>query len=183
VKRALIIGVFVFSLVLNAATLATLGWHLWAEKRFAATAPTVDAPLGRKDLKDIYRLWPNSVRANMRELKMQIRAKRVEMLDTIAANPGNPQAAEKSMREFSALRDQMERQALVTLSEVLANLPPEKRDALVAHLKSRTRLGPGMGPDMGLGHGRHFRRRHLKEDPPLQGPESAEPPAAPRNQP
>jgi hypothetical protein len=183
VKKVLITGIFVFSLALNAATLATLGWHLWAEKRSVAAAPTVDAPLAKKDLKDIYRLWPDSARMNMHGLKMQIRTKRAEVLDLIAANPGNLQAAEKSMHELAALRDQMERQALAALSEVLANLPSEKRDAFVAYLKSHKRMGAGMGPDMGMGKGKHFRKRLLEKDPPYQSPENAEPPAAPRNQP
>ncbi len=175
-KKALLIFIFVFSLVLNVATVATLGWHWWAEKRSVPLGTNGDAPLARQDVKDIYRLWPDSARVTMRELKGKIRAKRAEVLDAIAANPGNPQAAEKSVRELVALREQLERQALAGISEVMAHLPQEKRDAFLAFLKNRARMGPGMG----MGHGRHRHRGQRCAPSPCQ---PLGPPATPRNQP
>lgn len=176
-KKVLLTGIFVFSLALNAATLATLGWHFWAEKKSTSLESNVDSSLPRQDLKDIYRLWPPSARANMRELRSQIRAKRAEVLDILAAHPGNPQAAEKGVQELRALREQIEQQALGAISEVMAKLPPEKRDAFVHYLKNRSRMGPGMGH--GMGRGRHFRRHHLGELPPCQAPDTTQKPAAP----
>lgn len=179
-KKVLITGIFVFSLALNAATLGTLGWHFWTEKKAEATGSAVNAELPRQDVKDIFRLWPPSARTKLRELRGQIRAKRAEIIDILAANPGNPQAAEETVRELTALREQMEKQALAAISEVMAKLPPEKRDAFVHFLKTRSRMGPGMG---GMGHGRHFRRRHLGDMPPCQAPQDSDASTAPAGKP
>jgi len=171
VKKPLLTGIFVFSLAMNAATVATLGWHLWAEKRSVSAAATTESPLAREDVKNIYHLWPDSARVGMRELKGKIREKRAEVLNAIAANPNNPQAVEKSVGELMALREHMERQALAGIGAVMANLPQHKRDAFLDFLKSRTRMGPGMG----LGQGRHLRGRHHRGVPPC---ETVEPPAS-----
>jgi len=176
VKKALLTGIFIFSLALNAATVATLGWHLWTAQRSVPPGTNGDAPLARQDVKDIYRLWPDSARVSMRELKGRIREKRAEVLDAIAANPGNPQAAEKSVRELVNLREQLERQALAGISSVMAHLPQEKREAFLSFLKNRARMGPGMG----MGHGRHMRGGHGCAPPLCPTPEL---PAAPRTQP
>jgi hypothetical protein len=153
-KKAVITAVFVFSVVLNLAVAGTLGWHYWEVQRQPAVPSLTDSKLTKADFKLIRRQCLCDDMGPMAELRTRINEKRVEALDLLAANPGNPEAAEPKIRDMVALTGQMEMQAAARMSRVMAALPDEKRQEFVTFLKARAAFGPGMGFGRGMGHGR-----------------------------
>lgn len=150
-RRIFFIGVFVFSLALNIAVAATLGWHIWRE-RSLAEAPVAQGPtLSQMDVRQISEMMPQQRRQWMMQARQQILEKKSEVLDQIARNPGNLQAVEPAVKELLDMRNDVERQALARISLIMGNLPEEKRAAFLAFLKSRACVGDGMG----WGRGRH----------------------------
>lgn len=163
-KKAIFAGILIFSLALNAAVAATVGWYYWkqgqwesaAEKSFTqATALTSD------DLQTIRQVWPQDDRMKMMELRRSILAKNAEVIDAIVQHPGDMQAADPKIRELMALRGEMERQAFSRMSTILATLPPEKREAFTQFVRTRCCMGRGLGRGgmggmggMGMGRGR-----------------------------
>jgi hypothetical protein len=134
VKRMLFAGLFIFSLAANLAVAVTLGWYYWRPTPAASAETYVEPPFNKKEMKRLHGMWP---RKQMLEFRRKIMEKRAEILDEIAANPGNPKAADKSFNELVTLRAEMERKAMAHFSAIMANLPEEKRRAFVAFLKQR----------------------------------------------
>ncbi len=153
-KKALITAIFVFSVVLNLAVAGTLGWHYWQMQRQPAFPSVADTKLTGDDFKFIRKQCMGNGPGPMRELRGRINEKRTEVLDLLATNPGNPEAAEAKIQDLVVLTGQMERQAAARISKVMAALPDEKRQEFLAFLKARAAFGPGMGFGRGMGHGR-----------------------------
>lgn len=142
-NKTVVTGVFIFSLALNLAVAGTLGWHWWMETHPPQAALSAhEMPFSKQEWKQLRRAWHGG---EGREAMGKIFAKRAEVFDTLAANPGNPAAAEKSVNELIAMRSEMEKRAFADLTQILASLPEEKRAQFLAFLKSRVRMGPGMG--------------------------------------
>jgi uncharacterized membrane protein len=137
VKRMLLAGLFVFSLAANLAVGVTLAWHYWRDARPTTADTTPEPSLDKKELKRLYAMWPRSDRKKMMEFRRKIMEKRAEILDQIAANPGDPNAVDKSLKELVALREQMERKAMTDISAIMANLPEPERKAFISLLKQR----------------------------------------------
>ena len=94
-------------------------------------------------------------RSSLMQTRRRIQEKKLEVLDLIAKNPGDINAADQGINELIALKGQMERDALARIGKIMADLPEEKRQEFLSFLKNRTCRGPGMGfgrgrrPDMG----------------------------------
>jgi uncharacterized membrane protein len=153
-KKALITAIFVFSVVLNLAVAGTLGWHYWQMQGQPAFPSVAETKLTDDDFKFIRKQCMGNGPGPMRELRGRIKEKRTEVLDLLAASPGNPEAAEPKIGDLVELTGQMERQAAARISKVMAALPDEKRQEFLAFLKARAAFGPGMGFGRGMGHGR-----------------------------
>lgn len=150
-KRPLFTGILIFSLALNIAVAATVGWHLW-QQRAVAQVPTVSGPaLTQQDVRQIGDMMPQQRRQWMMQARRQVLDKKSQVLDQIARNPGDLKAVEPTIRELLDLKNTMERQALVRISLIMGNLPEEKRAAFLDFLKTRACGGGGMG----WGRGRH----------------------------
>ncbi len=161
-KKALFFTIFIFSVVLNLAVAATLAWHVLGGRSGVADMPPVESRLTAEDFKFIGQCCKQSgpPRAVM-ELRQKIVAKKAEVLDVLAKNPGDPSVADPKLEELTALSAQMEREAAKRISKVMAALPAEKRDAFLMLLKNRTAMG--MGPCM--------QRGPCRCDPAQMGPE------------
>ncbi|MBI5248503.1 MAG: periplasmic heavy metal sensor [Desulfomonile tiedjei] len=168
-KRIIFIGLFIFSIVLNVAVAATLGWHIWNEGSFGAGSLTQEAPIVKEDLRQIRQAMSAQDRTALMETRQRVIDKNVELLDVIAKNPGNLSAAESKIKELAGLRELMERQALARISTVMASLPEEKRQAFVVVLKKRACMMPVMG--YGRGGGRRGPGRGGMECRPTPGGE------------
>lgn len=152
-KRALFIGILVFSLLLNLTVAVVIGWHVWIDRR-NATPPVAECPmLNESDFKQISQVWSKQARSGVHETRRLIRHKQSELIDQIAKTPGDLKPAENTIRELMTLREKMEREALGRLSNALVELPDEKRQALIVYVKNRSCMGPGMrfGGRMGKG--------------------------------
>lgn len=143
-KRTFLVGLFVFSLALNLAVAATLGWHLWKDFRLPGTS-TAGLPISDVDMQQIRARWMASGPGGMMDTRRMVMDKQLELLDQIARHPGRPEAAEQNLKELIALKAQMEKQAVVKISNTLAELPLDKREPFMALLKTRACMGPGMG--------------------------------------
>ena len=166
-KRALLIGVFVFSLLLNLTVASILGWHYWSERK-NLSAPVTECPmLNETDFKQISQVWSRQERSGLQESRRLIRDKQAELIEQIGKTPGELGPSETTIRELMSLREKMEREALARLSNALVQLPEEKREALVSYVKHRSCMGPGMR----FGGGRMGRGRMMQES----GPEGAIP--------
>jgi hypothetical protein len=151
-RKTLFISLFVFSLALNLAVAATLGWHLWQENRAQIPQTTPDPGLSNDDLRQIRSVWMSSRTGGIRETRRKIIDKQLELLDEIAKNPGRPEAADKQLHELIALKAEIEEQAVARISNTLAELPQDRRQAFVAFLKTRSCMMPmGMGRRGGMG--------------------------------
>jgi hypothetical protein len=153
-KKGLLAALLIFSLALNVAVAGTVGWYLWyapAAVQQRQQVPSVT--LSQDDARLIASLWPSKRRAAMMQMRQELVKKKTEILEMIAQNPGNIQAVEPQINELTALRGQMERQALAKISTIMAGLPPEKRQTFLAFLKTRACMGPGMKRRLGRGMG------------------------------
>ncbi len=160
-KKTLFIGIFVFSLALNLAVAATLGWHIWKERSATATSMIAssdkpEAPVNPEDIRGIRRIMAQQDRAPFLEIRSKLTAKNLEVLDLIAKNPQDLSTAEPQIKELFALKEQVERQALSRISKTMAVLPEEKRQVFLTVLKNRACFMPRMGMGTGKGH-RHWR--------------------------
>jgi Spy/CpxP family protein refolding chaperone len=137
-KRAVFLTIFIFSIVLNLAVAATLGWHFWGERSKWPDLPAVESRLTEKDFRFIGKCcMQNGPPRLVMELRQKIVAKRAEVLDALAKNPGDPSAAEAKLEQLTALSAQMEREAAKRISKVMSALPADKRDAFLIFLKNR----------------------------------------------
>jgi len=163
-------AVLVFSLVLNAAVAGTLGYHLWwwygwfrnplhpaAPSSFSAeNNRALEAPDGAPS------------RRELQEKRRVVIEKKGEVLDTIAAHPGDLEAIKPYLDELLQLQAQMETAALTRISKVMAKLPEEKRQQFLTALKNRACRGPGI---MGRGFGhRGPKGKPMHPDRPLEPP-------------
>jgi hypothetical protein len=144
-KKTVFISLFVFSLALNLAVAATLGWHLWQDNSARLGQDPSGPVLSDDDLRRIRHLWMSSRPEGMMEIRTKIMEKQLDLVDQIAKHPGRPEVADQQLKELAALRTEMEKQAVARISRTLAELPQEKRQAFVAFLKTRSCMGPGMG--------------------------------------
>ena len=154
-KRTVFIGLFIFSIVLNVAVAATLGWHIWNQGSFGGGPFIQNEPVAKADFHQIRQIMASQDRSALLETRQRVIEKNAELLDMIARNPGNLSAAESTIKELTGLREQMERQAIAKISIVMASLPEDKRQSLLGLLKNRACMGPGMG--FGRGRGPHGR--------------------------
>lgn len=164
-------AILVFSLALNIAVAGTVGWRLWraqqwlgdagpagpsalfsGEAKHALQAP--DAPFSRREIQEKRRL---------------IQEKKSEILDMIAAHPGDLSPVQQHIDELVNLQRQMETAALARISKIMAQLPDEKRQQFLAALKNRACRGPGMMGQCGAGRmgpkGRPMGPDHLFKPP------------------
>ncbi|MBI4965584.1 MAG: periplasmic heavy metal sensor [Desulfomonile tiedjei] len=155
-KKAVFIGLFIFSMAINLAVAATVGWHLWLQRGAgmgAGPSAAGTATLTREDFRTIRQMWPREARAQMMEARSRIMEKNLEVLDEIAKHPGDIRAADPKINELHVLKGQIDREAFLRISQTLASLPDEKRQAFALFLKNRTCMGPGMGMGRGPGFG------------------------------
>jgi len=153
-KRAFWISIFVFSLALNFAVAATVGRHLWFERRSSAAGDPGVSSLTSEDVKQIRELCLRHNGAAMIEARNKILEKNFQLLDLIAKDPVNTAAVEHSVNELIELKRQTEKEAITRISNTMAALPPEKRQAFVVFLKNRSCMMSGMDFDRGGGPGK-----------------------------
>ncbi len=152
-RRLLITGLFVFSIVLNIVVGATMAWHLWLTRSPHPIGDPQRPELSSSDIERIRVLWSGTASAQLRERREQILEKKAQLLDFVAKDPDDVKGAETALNELIVLRAQAEKQALDEVRQIMMALPKDKKQAFLVFLKSRACMGPGMGP--GQGRGRH----------------------------
>jgi Spy/CpxP family protein refolding chaperone len=153
-KKAVWIGIFIFSLALNLAVAATLSRHLWFQNRSSAALETGAPALTRDDVEQIRGLCLKHNGAAMMEARNQIIEKNFQLLDLIAKDPADAAAVELRVNELIDLKHKTEKEAIARISSTMAALPPEKRQAFVVFLKNRSCMMSGMDFGRGGGPGR-----------------------------
>ncbi len=150
-KRIALITIFIFSIVLNLAVAASLGWHFFSAKHSALEIPATDNNrLTEDDFKMIGRCCMQSGAPKiMMDLRQKIVGKKAEVLDLLAKSPGDARVASNKLDELNSLTGEMEKQAAIRISQVMASLPAEKREAFLIFLKNR--MAMGFGPGMSRG--------------------------------
>lgn len=164
-KRMIFLGIFVFSLLLNFTVAGILGWHYLVERR-GPKFPIAECPmLSENDYKQISKVWSKQARSGVRETRQLINTKQSELIDQIAKTPGDLAPAENTIRELMTLREKMEREALTRLSNALAQLPDDRKPALISYVKNRSCMGPGMRFGGRMGKGRMSHEGSQEETP------------------
>jgi hypothetical protein len=153
-KKAVWIGIFVFSLALNLAVAATLSRNLWFQDRRPTSGDTGASNLTRGDVEQIRRLCMKHNGAAMMEARNQILEKNFQLLDLIAKDPVDAAVVELRVNELIDLKRKTEKEAIARISSTMAALPPEKRQAFVVFLKNRSCMMSGMDFGRGGGPGR-----------------------------
>src|SRR5208283_5826178 len=96
-KKAIWIGICIFSLALNLAVAATLGRHLWLQHQPPTTGETSGAVLTSDDVRQIRKLCMKQNGAPMMEARNKILEKNFQLLDLIAKDPADTVAVEQSV--------------------------------------------------------------------------------------
>ena len=149
-KRAVWIGVFVFSLALNLAVAATLGRHLWSEHHSSASLSSAGTSgLTGEELNRIRNLCLKQNGAAIMDARSKILEKNFQLLDLMAQHPVDAATVEQRFNELVDLKRRSEKDAIDRISNAMAAFPPERRQAFAVFLKNRCCLIPGMG----LNHG------------------------------
>ena len=81
----------------------------------------------------------------MIEARKKILEKNFQLLDLMAQHPVDTAAVDKCFTELVELKRQTEKGAIDRISNVMATLPPERRQAFAVFLKNRSCMLPGMG--------------------------------------
>ena len=152
-RRLLITGLFVFSVVLNIVVGATMAWNLWSARSPHPIRDPQRPELSSSDFERIRALWSGTASAQLREKRGQILEKKAQLLDIVAKDPDDVKAAQMALNELVVLGAQAEKQALDEVRQIMMALPQDKKQAFLNFLKTRACMGPGMGP--GYGRGRH----------------------------
>ncbi|MFH0959882.1 MAG: periplasmic heavy metal sensor [Pseudomonadota bacterium] len=167
-KKAFFVGLLIFSLLINLSVGIVVVRHWWFKPDTRNNDILRACPaLSSQDVKNISGAWHETRQAIMAARK-ELNSKRAEVLDLIAANPGDLKPAEAAIQEMINLRAALELKTFTRVSQTMASLPPEKREAFLDFLKNRTcrMRGPGNGFDK---RGRPGRRS--PEGGPRNGPE------------
>ena len=155
-KRQILIGLFIFSVILNVAVGSTLIWHLWMEPGIPPSSTENGSKLSANDLKRIRTGWGSNGPGDLWKKRQHIMDKKAELIDVIARDPNNEPAIQKKLNELIALRAQVEKDALNKVRHILSTLPEDRRQVFLNFIRNRACMGPGMGlgPGMGMGRGR-----------------------------
>jgi hypothetical protein len=166
-KKAIWIGIFVFSLALNLAVAATLSRHLWFQNLPPASGDTGTPTLTRGDVEQIRSICLKHNGAAIMEARNQIIEKNFQLLDLIAKDPVDATTVELRVNELIDLKRKTEKEAISRISSTMAALPPEKRQAFVVFLKNRSCMMSSMDFGQGGGPGRRGSMRPCPMPPPL----------------
>ncbi|MCA1961179.1 MAG: periplasmic heavy metal sensor [Desulfomonile sp.] len=167
-KSAVLTGLFIFSIVLNAAVAGTLLWHFWWHTPPAPVEGSIKPLSNQAELEQMRRTLAKEWGRSMMQNQPKFLQKHREILDIIVREPGNPAAADRAIDELVAMHADTERKAVARLSKIISELPEDKRAAFVTYLKDR-RCGP-MGMGMGAGP-KHKHRGRPAPGPPPPPPE------------
>lgn len=137
-KKAFFIGLLVFSLLLNISVGIVVARHWWfkqdtRDRNWLRSCPA----LSDQDVETISGAWHDARKSIMASRK-ELHSKRAEVLDLVAANPGDLKPVEGAIKEMINLRADLELQILNRVSQTMATLPPEKREVFLDFLKNRT---------------------------------------------
>ncbi|MGB6064008.1 MAG: periplasmic heavy metal sensor [Desulfomonilaceae bacterium] len=143
-KKAILTGVFVFSLTLNLAVAVTLVRHAWLERTPSSALKTVAPALTNQDVERIRKLSLRHGGLATMQARNEILAKNFELLDLIAKHPADTAAAEQRISELIEAKGKIEKDALARICAIMAALPPEKRQAFAVFLKNRSCMMSGM---------------------------------------
>lgn len=164
-------AVLVFSLALNSAVAATVGYYLWRGYGSFGSTTIIAGPCFSGEAQRVLETPDAQLcRREMMEKRRRVQEKKSKVLDIIAANPGNLEPAKRHIDELLLLQAQMQTAALSRISKIMAGLPEEERQQFLATLKNRACRGPGMMGPCGFGRmgtkGRYLHPDQLPKPPP-----------------
>jgi Spy/CpxP family protein refolding chaperone len=159
-RRTSLIYLLTFSLALNGAAAATMGFSWWkgqAEARQALLAQKPVMSFLREDLNltdeqsnRVVERIGNS-KAQFVGLKKRMDSNRSEMIHLISTTPINMSAVESKINEINRIQGELRLVAVGTVIKIVESLPPEARKKFGAYLRERGRICDGCGPGTGKG--------------------------------
>ncbi|MGC8659985.1 MAG: periplasmic heavy metal sensor [Desulfomonilaceae bacterium] len=145
-KRVFFIGLLVFSLLANISVGVVILRHWWFQPgNFEAELAKQCPVISSEDMKRMSQIWSKTAKQGIIKTRLELNAKRAEVLDLLAKNPGDLKPADKAIKEMIDLRSSLTYQILQKVSGTMATLPPEKREAFLEFLKHRTCRMMGRG--------------------------------------
>ena len=102
-KKILFFTIFIFSLILNLAVAATLGWHFFGNKHRPLDMPATESRLTEDDFKLIGRCcMQNGPPKMVMDLRQKIIEKKLEVLELLAKNPGESWCGREKTRGINS---------------------------------------------------------------------------------
>lgn len=150
-KKGLFVGLLIFSLLINVSVGIVIARHWWHVQKRTVMDPTECPALSGDDVQKISQTWSGPSKIGIMQTRRDLMTKKAEVLDLIAANPGDLKPAENAIREMINLRSELEQKTLDRISHTMASLEPEKRAAFLEFLKQRTCRMRGRNKDFGRG--------------------------------
>ncbi len=151
-KKAFFVGLLIFSLLANISVGVVIVRHWWWKPGDFEAQLTRECPvISSADMKKMSQIWSKTAKQGIIKTRRELNAKRAEVLDLIAQNPGDLKPAENVIKEMIDLRASLENQILEKVSMTMATLPLEKRQAFLEFLKHRTCRMMGRGRGFGKG--------------------------------
>jgi len=130
-----LIFALVFSLAINAAVLATTGYHYYLSASAKTLAPCPVSPadghlyqslgLSKAQLAKIDPL-AQKFHSHLGELRAALERKR-ELLVDLLAKDGDPASIEKLRREMAGIQDEIQREVITHITELRKILDPEQQ--------------------------------------------------------
>ncbi|MGA8830350.1 MAG: periplasmic heavy metal sensor, partial [Desulfomonilaceae bacterium] len=135
-KKAFFVGLLIFSLLANISVGVVIVRHWWWKPGDFEAQLTRECPvISSADMKKMSQIWSKTAKQGIIKTRRELNAKRAEVLDLIAQNPGDLKPAENVIKEMIDLRASLENQILEKVSMTMATLPLEKRQAFLEFLK------------------------------------------------
>ena len=151
-KKAFFVGLLIFSLLANISVGVVIVRHWWWKPGDFEAQLTRECPvISSADMKKMSQIWSKTAKQGIIKTRRELNAKRAEVLDLIAQNPGDLKPAGNAIKEMIDLRASLENQILEKVSMTMATLPLEKRQAFLEFLKHRTCRLMGRGRGFGKG--------------------------------
>ncbi|MGC8602889.1 MAG: periplasmic heavy metal sensor [Desulfomonilaceae bacterium] len=153
-KKLFFVGLLVFSLLANISAGVVIARHWWQTPTNFETQLSKECPIiSNDDIKKMSPIWSRKAKQGIIRTRQELIAKRAQVLELIAKNPGDLKPVENDIKEMIELRGSLENQILEKVSKTMATLPPEKRQAFLEFLKHRTCRMMGRGRGRGFGKG------------------------------
>ena len=159
-KNKILTIVLIFSLAVNAATLATVGYHAWRNRCLTQSGP---CPLNPSD-RHLYEslglsagqtaqmaALAHAFHQRLGELDSQVREKRNLLIDLLGKDRPNPTRTESIRREIAGVQDEIQKEVIAHVAEAKKLMNTDQQQRFIALMRASSNDGRPHPPLFGNG--------------------------------